>query len=199
MSSGTRIPKVEITGIYGAIVKRFSRKMLGDVPTALGVYWQHQQVLKAFLGLGQKADGWSKCDRNLKSLAHLAVASRVGCAWCLDFNYFRAYNEGLDMEKARAVPVWRESSAFTSLERDVLEYAEAMSNTPPTVTDGLSARLLDALGAPALVELTAYVAAANLTTRSNIALGIEAQGFAESCGLPPIDGAGVRRFETRHA
>ena len=42
---------------------------------------------------------------------------------------------------------------FTPLERDVLEYAEAMSQTPPTVTDALSARLLDQLGAPALVEL----------------------------------------------
>ena len=36
-----------------------------------------------------------------------------------------------------------------------MEYAEAMSQTPPTVTDELSARLLDQLGAPALVELTA--------------------------------------------
>jgi len=52
---------------------------------------------------------------------------------------------------------WRESDVFTPLERDVLKYAEAMTHTPPTVTDELSARLLAALGAPALVELTAYI------------------------------------------
>lgn len=82
------------------------------------------------------------------------------------------------------MPRWRESDAFTPLERDVLEYAEAMSNTPPTVTDELSARLLDTLGAPALVELTAFIALANMATRSNTAFGIESQGFSAACELP---------------
>lgn len=31
MASSTRIPKAELTGVYGAMVKRMSRKMLGDV------------------------------------------------------------------------------------------------------------------------------------------------------------------------
>ena len=30
MSSTTRIPKAEITGLYGYALKRFSRKLLGD-------------------------------------------------------------------------------------------------------------------------------------------------------------------------
>jgi AhpD family alkylhydroperoxidase len=186
MASGTRIPKAEITGIYGAIVKRFSRKMLGDVPEPLGVYWHNRPVLSFFLGLGQKANKWNACDKSLKSFAHMAVASLVGCSWCLDFGYFMARNEGLDEAKAREVPRWRESAVFTPMERDVMEYAEAMTQTPPTVTDELSARLLDALGAAALVELTAFIALANQYTRTNTALGIEAQGFAAACGLRPL-------------
>ena len=90
------------------------------------------------------------------------------------------------MGKAREVPRWRESGAFTPLERDVLEYAEAMTETPPAVTDEMSGRLLDQLGAPALVELTAFIAAANMASRANVALGIEAQGFSAACGLPPL-------------
>ena len=74
----------------------------------------------------------------------MAVASLVGCSFCLDLGYFQAHNEGLDEAKAREVPRWRESDVFTPLERDVMEYAEAMTQTPPTVTDELSARLLDA-------------------------------------------------------
>jgi alkylhydroperoxidase family enzyme len=73
---------------------------------------------------------------------------------------------------------------FTLLERDVMEYAEAMSETPPRVTDELSARLLEQLKAPAMVELTACVAFANLSTRCNTALGIEAQGFSKACTVP---------------
>ena len=186
MASNTRIPKAEITGLSGAMVKRFSKKMLGDVPEPLGVYWHNRSVLKFFLGVGQKSKKWDECDESLKSFAHMAVASLVGCTWCLDFGYFMAHNEGLDEAKAREVPRWRESDVFTPLERDVLAYAEAMSETPPRVTDELSARLLKALGAPALVELIAFIALANVYTRTNVAVGIEAQGLAAACGLRPI-------------
>ena len=84
------------------------------------------------------------------------------------------------------MPRWRESDVFTPLERDVMEYAEAMTQTPPTVTDELSARLLGALGPAALVELTAFIALANLYTRSNTAMGIESQGFSAACDLKPL-------------
>ena len=97
-----------------------------------------------------------------------------------------AHNKGLDEDKAREVPRWRDSDVFTPLDRDVMEYAEAMTQTPPTVTDEMSARLLKALGAPALVELTAVVALANLPSRMNTALGIESQEFSAACGLQPL-------------
>ena len=71
-----------------------------------------------------------------------------------------------------------------------MEYAEAMTRTPPTVTDGLSARLLEALGPAALVELTMYIALANLYTRSNTAIGIESQEFSAACALKPLASPG---------
>src|SRR6202011_381703 len=95
-----------------------------------------------------------------------------------------ALNQNLDLAKATQVPRWRESELFTPLEREVLEYAEAMTNTPPTVTDELSARLLDQLGPAAVVELTACIAFANMSTRGNTALGITSQGFADACEIP---------------
>jgi AhpD family alkylhydroperoxidase len=184
MSSTTRIPKAEITGLSGYLMKRFTRKLLGDVPEPAEVMWHNRPVLNSFTGLGRKAQRWDQLDPNLKSFAHMAVAALVGCSWCLDYGYFHAHNEGLDEAKASEVPRWRESAVFTSLERDVMEYAEAMSETPPQVTDELSARLLERLGAPAMVELTASIAFANMTTRANVALGIEAQGFSKACKVP---------------
>ena len=67
-----------------------------------------------------------------------------------------------------------------------MAYAEAMTQTPPTVTDEMSAGLLRALGPGALVELTMYVALANLMTRANTAMGIESQGFSATCDLKPL-------------
>jgi len=186
MGNDTRVPQAEITGVYGAVLKKVSKKMFGTVAEPLGVMWHNRPVLKFYLGLGQKSAKWNACDEDLKTYAHMAAASLIGCSFCLDLGYFQAHNEGLDVAKAREVPRWRESDVFTPLERDVLEYAEAMTQTPPTVTDELSARLLEQLGAAALVELTSYVALANLYARSNVSLGIEAQGFASACGLAPV-------------
>ena len=184
MASTPRIPKAEINGAYGYALKRFSRKLLGEVPEPAEVMWHNRPVLKSFTAFGQKAQKWDQLDPNLKSFAHMAAVSLVGCSFCLDWGYFQAHNEGLETAKAREVPRWRESSVFTPLERDVMDYAEAMSETPPQVTDELSRRLLDQIGAAALVELTAWVAFANMAARTNTALGIESQGFSKVCERP---------------
>jgi AhpD family alkylhydroperoxidase len=181
-----RIPATEITGLYGLIVKRMSRRMLGSVPDQLGVMWNNRQVLGFSLKMARGSQKWNRVDENLKTYAHMAVASLVGCGFCLDFGYFQAHNRGLDVDKAREVPAWRGSTVFTPQERDVLEYAEAMSQTPLTVTDELSARLLGELGPAGLIELTTFIAMSNLMTRANIAMGIESGEFATSCGLKPL-------------
>jgi alkylhydroperoxidase family enzyme len=193
MTGTTRIPAAEISGFKGVLIKRFAKKMLGQVPSSLGVYWHNQDVLMDMSAVGRKVRKWDACDEQLKSFAHMAVASRVGCTWCLDFNYFEAHNQDLDLTKAREIPRWRDSDVFTPLEREVLAYAEAMTETEPTVTDEMVASLRRQLGDPALVELTAVIAFANFTTRPNVALGIESDGFAAACGLKPLaERGGVR-------
>jgi alkylhydroperoxidase family enzyme len=186
MTGTTRIPAAEITGVKGWLVKRFARRSLGQVPTSLGVYWHNQKVLMSMAGAGAKVQKWDACDEQIKSFAHMAVAAWVGCSWCLDYNYFEAFNQDLDVAKAREIPRWREVDVFSPLEREVLAYAEAMTATPPTVSDEMVASLRTQLGDAALVELTAVVAFANFTTRPNIALGIESDGFAAACGLKPL-------------
>ncbi|TWP53963.1 carboxymuconolactone decarboxylase family protein [Lentzea tibetensis] len=181
-----RIPKAELTGVYGWLVKRMSRKMLGDVAEPVEVVWHNRKVLNFSFALNRRVQKWDACDETLKSFAHMAAVSLVGCGFCLDLGYFMAHNEGLDEAKAREVPRWRESTVFTPLERDVMEYAEAMTQTPPTVTDEMSARLLEQLGASALVELTSFVAMANMASRTNTAFGIESQGFSAACDLKPL-------------
>ena len=186
MASSTRVPATEITGIYGALLKTMSRKMLGQVPEGLGVMWHYPAVFKDTMRFGRRTESWNRLDPNLASFATMAAAGAIGCSFCLDLHYFMTHNRGLDEAKAREVPRWRESTAFTPLERRVMEYAEAMCQTPLTVTDEMSAALLDELGAPALLELTARIGVMNMTARGNVALGIRSQEFSASCGLPPL-------------
>ena len=178
--SALRVSKAEIPSeLRDKMIQQF-----GVVAEPVEVTWHNPSVAQAALEFGARIATWDAADESLKTFAHMAVAAQVGCSWCLDINYFQALNHNLDIAKASQVPRWRESNVFTPLERDVLEYAEAMTNTPPTVTDELSARLLEQLGAAALVELTACIAFANLSTRSNTALGITSQGFSDACEIP---------------
>ncbi len=186
MTSESRIPPTEVTGAYGALVKFASRRMLGRVPDSVGVLWHQPAVMKDAMGIGRKVEGWKQLAPDLASYAAMASAAAIGCSFCLDFNYFLAHNRGLDEAKVREVPRWRESTVFTAVERRVMEYADAASQTPPAVTDEMSDALLGELGAAALVELAARVAFMNMSARMNIALGIHSEEFALACGLPPL-------------
>ncbi|TSD47551.1 carboxymuconolactone decarboxylase family protein [Rhodococcus sp. KBS0724] len=186
MTSTARIPRTEIKGIYGGLVKMVMRKMIGRVPESAEMLWNHPAVFKDMMKFGGRTEKWDKLDRNLATFATMAAAAEIGCSFCLDFGYFTAHNKGLDEAKAREIPRWRESDVFTPLERQVLEYAEAMCQTSPTVTDEMSAALREELGTPALIELTAKVAFMNLSARSNVALGIHSEEYATSCGLRPL-------------
>src|SRR5258708_37254897 len=115
---------------------------LGAVPEPVEVLWNNPKLAEANQEFSAKVGEWDAADASLKTFAHMAVAAQVGCSWCLDINYFQAQNHNMDLAKASQVPRWRESDGFTPLERGVLEYAEAMTNTPPTGTHELSARLL---------------------------------------------------------
>jgi len=95
MASKARVPRAEITGIFGAMTNRFIKKKLGQVPEPLGVMWHNRPVLKAFFSFAGKAGKWNACDPQLKSLAHMAAVSMVGCSFCLDLGYFRDHNIAL--------------------------------------------------------------------------------------------------------
>jgi alkylhydroperoxidase family enzyme len=181
-----RVPKAELP----VELRESMIKQLGTVPEPVEVLWNNPELAAANQEFSAKVATWNAADASLKTFAHMAVAAQVGCSWCLDITYFQALNQNLDLTKASQVPRWRQSEVFTPLERDVLAYAEAMTNTPPTVTDDLSKSLLDRLGPAALVELTVFIGFANMAARCNTAHGITSQGYSDACEIPPAFQAG---------
>ena len=81
---------------------------------------------------------------------------------------------------------YRESAAFSELEKAVLDYAVALSRTPADASDALVARLREELSDQQLVELTAVIAWENFRARFNRGFDVEAQGFSRGavCPLP---------------
>ncbi|WP_148573950.1 carboxymuconolactone decarboxylase family protein [Nocardioides caldifontis] len=178
-----RVPLEVPPTLFGRAMAWYSRRAYGDVLDTGLALLHNRKVLKAVMGFERRVAGWKALDADLKTLAQMASAAAIGCSWCVDFGWYAAHSEGLDVSRLEEVPRWRESDVFTPLERDVMEYAEAMTATPPEVTDELAGRLRDALGDEAFVELTMMVAVENERSRFNSALGLTSQGFKDRCEL----------------
>jgi alkylhydroperoxidase family enzyme len=86
---------------------------------------------------------------------------------------------------------YRESDAFSPLEKAVLDYAVALSSTPANASDALVARLREDLSDEQLVELTAAIAWENFRARFNRGFDVAAQGYSEGavCPIPEHSGA----------
>jgi AhpD family alkylhydroperoxidase len=186
--SAVRVPLKEPRTLFDRSVAWYCRHTYGDVLDNALAMMHNRKVLKALFGFEKKVAKWDRLDPDLKVLAQAASAAMIGCSWCMDFGYYAAHSAGLDTSKLGEVPRWHESQVFTPLERRVLEYAEAMTATPPQVTDEMAEALRADLGDDAFVELTVMVAVENERSRTNSALGLTSQGFKDHCELRSVGG-----------
>ncbi len=183
-SARARVPLTTPPGPLGTLVNWYSRRTYGQVMDPALALGHNRKVLLADLAFERRVAKFSALDPTLKFLAALEVSVRIECSWCLDFGYFQAHHDGIDLAKIEALPHWQESEIFDERERRVLAYADAMTATPPVVDDELAAALRTDLGDAGLVELTMMVAIENLRSRVNSALGLASQGFSETCRVP---------------
>jgi AhpD family alkylhydroperoxidase len=179
-----RIPLDPPRTLLYRLAEWYSRRTYGAVLDPGAAMAHNPRVLITDARFERSLARWNRLDPTLKALAQMASAATIGCSWCMDFGYWESTRQGVDPVKLRDVPRWRDSAVYTDLERAVMEYAEAMTSTPLTVTDemveGLRRRLDDAQ----LVELTMMVAVENTRSRFNSALGLTSQGFKDRCEIP---------------
>jgi len=180
------------TPIY-RLTEWYSRRRFGAVAEPAAAMGHNPRVLLSNARAEMSVEKWHALDPTLKDLAQLAAAVSIGCSWCVDFGYWVTTSEGVDPAKMRDVPHWRDSDVYTELERQVLAYAEAVTATPPTVTDDMVAGLRRQLDDAQLVELTMMVAVENVRSRFNSALGLTSQGFRDRCEVPAQPGSGAVR------
>ncbi|MBI4483547.1 MAG: hypothetical protein HY652_11750 [Acidobacteria bacterium] len=76
-----------------------------------------------------------------------------------------------------ALSSFRESDLFTPAEKVALELAEAMTRTPPRVTDELFQKVRGHYSEGQIVEMAAVIALENFRSRFNRCFGVEAQGL----------------------
>lgn len=173
-----------MTDPLARFLRPLATRMFGKMPESARILWHHRAAALTEFVHEAAVARWKALDPQLATLALIASAGEIGCSWCIDFGYYAAHVKGQDLDKVSEVPRWRESMAFTDLEREVLGYAEAMTATPPTVTDEMVAALDRQLGHAALVELSLLIAVENQRSRFNSAMGLTSQGYSDVCALP---------------
>ncbi len=185
----TRIPAVpeQDAGFMGRLAYRYARRRFGAVPEPFlvsrhhrGVFWASALAETAY----QRAS--TVLPTSVRELAVYRTATAVGCQWCVDFGTMLALRAGFSVERHRELDRYATSAAFTAQEKLALEYADAMTAQPMTVTDELVERVRRAFDDAQLVELTYLVSLENLRARTNHALGITSQGYTrgDACPLP---------------
>src|SRR3954453_4240475 len=108
----------------------------------------------------------------------------------MDSNAAGGQREGASDEKIAEIASYQTSEVFTPEERVALELADAMTATPPMVTDALFARLREHYTDAQLVELAAIVAQENFRSRFNPTFRIESAGQYCPIIRPPSTGEG---------
>ena len=186
MSARVRSLSREQRSWFVRLVHWFARRRFGVVPAPLLAYEHSTPLLCAAAGFELSFERARGLDRKLKALVNLKVAARVGCPFCIDIGSALARGDGVSEQEVRELHVHTQSRAFSPLEREVLDFAVAMTDTPLCVSEQAFEQLRAQLGDQAMVELCAVIAWENFRARMNHALGVESQGFARSgvCALP---------------
>jgi AhpD family alkylhydroperoxidase len=167
-------------------VRRYVRRQYGKDVTPIDVTAHSGPIYRGYLWFEWELEQAKSVDPGLRKLAEVKAASMTGCPFCIDIGSALVRKLGVPERQLLELHMHRESDAFLPAEKVVLDYAEAMSDTPVVVSDEMFAALRAHFDDQQIVELTAAIAWENYRGRFNHALGIGSQGFAAggACALP---------------
>ncbi len=105
----------------------------------------------------------------IRILAELRVSQINGCAYCCRLHTDEARKLGIQQEKLDLLPAWHNSTAFTSEEKIVLQWAEAITDLNQDLSK-IREQLTQIYSEREIVDLTACIAIMNALNRIVISL-----------------------------
>jgi AhpD family alkylhydroperoxidase len=165
----------------------YARRRYGGDVRPLDAFAHHRKLMMGYSVHELALESSHRVPERLKALGECRAAAVAGCEWCMDFGSHLARRQSLLSEhELQELARYRDSDAFSELDKLVLDYATAMSRTPAEVDDELFDRLRTEFDDRQIVELTTAIAIENFRARFNHAVGIEPQGFSEgaACVVP---------------
>jgi alkylhydroperoxidase family enzyme len=172
-----RVPDAEVSqldrsirAVLEAQAKRWGAPLLNHL-----IYARRPSIFKGARMMWSGLDASGLIDDRLAVLINRRVAFLNGCQFWQDINAAVGSALGVPDEKLLALAEWESSPLFDSVERLVLELADAMTITGRDVSEELFARVRERFDDDAIVELTEIVAWENASSKFNRALRIPSQ------------------------
>jgi AhpD family alkylhydroperoxidase len=182
---------------------RVAKRKFGEVPEPFAVAANHPRLMLAnVVHEGMLGSASKKLPKNVLELAVFWTARTIGCSWCVDFGSMLQRLDGLDVDRLKEIDDYASSELFTEDERAAIEYADAMTKDPHTITDEQVEDLKRRFGNDGVIELTYQIGVENMRARMYSALGITEQGFSsgDACRIPwqtqltePTEDSGANR------
>jgi uncharacterized peroxidase-related enzyme len=151
------------------------KEILGKVTQKSGkianiwTLWAHSpQTLDAFLPFN-KSLAKGTLDPKLRELAYVKTSLINDCAYCANAHKAGGLRVGVTEQQLAELPNYASSSAFSALEKLVLQYTEELTRTAKS-SEEIVAELKKHLSPQDIVELNLTVGTANLTNRFNMSL-----------------------------
>lgn len=114
----------------------------------------------------------SSIDSRLTALVELRVSQINGCAYCVDLHAREAREAGELQQRLDCLPVWKESSLFSTREMAALHWAEIVTNISKEADrEAELAALLEHFDSAEAVDLTLTISLMNCLNRMAISFG----------------------------
>ncbi|CAM3565644.1 carboxymuconolactone decarboxylase family protein [Smaragdicoccus niigatensis] len=128
----------------------------------------------------------NRMDPKLKQLAEMKAAAMVNCEFCIDIASALGNVSGMTEQQILDLPRYRDSDAYSDVEKLVISFAEAITRTPAINIEEIRDELLTHFTKGQVAELAAAIVWENQRARLNQALGVRPTGMAEGmvCMIP---------------
>ncbi|WP_067177135.1 carboxymuconolactone decarboxylase family protein [Microtetraspora niveoalba] len=122
------------------------------------------EVYKAFLQAEQAVQK-GPLSATVRELVKIRASQINGCLFCIDMHIHEALRNGETPDRIYQVSAWRESELYTDAERAALDYAEAATKQPDSVSDEVWNAVTAEFKPEEAAYLVAQVAQINLWNR----------------------------------
>ena len=140
----------------------------GKIANIWKLWSQSPQTLEAFLPFN-KSLAKGTLDPKLRELAYVKASQINDCAYCANAHKAGGLRVGVTEQQLQELENYSASSAFSELEKLVLQYTEELTRTAKS-SDEMISELKKHLSPRDIVELNLTVGTANLTNRFNMSL-----------------------------